>query len=203
MERIVSAVERAVGECRSLLDVGCGDNSPVGRFAARPGRSVGIDKFGPWLAESVTRGIHDEYVEMDVLAIGDRFAPEAFDVVLCCDLLEHLEKDDGERLLGLMEVAAADRVVVLTPNGFVPQGATWGNPHQVHRSGWSAGELRARGYTVIGLGGLALLRGERGPFAGALPASGRRSRGSPTTSSPAAPSSATTCSQSKDLRRRP
>jgi predicted TPR repeat methyltransferase len=162
MERIVHALERAVGEAQSLLDVGCGNNSPLGRFHERPEHSTGVDIHAPWIAESSAKGIHDEYLELDVLDIAERFAPGSFDVVLCCDLLEHLVKRDGGNLLDQMERVARSRVVVLTPNGFLPQGATWGNPYQVHRAGWSAAELRARGYRVTGLSGLAVLRGERG-----------------------------------------
>lgn len=162
VDKIVSALEQAVGDAQTVLDVGCGNNSPLGRFHVRSGPSVGVDIFGPWIAESAAKGIHDEYVEMSVLAIAEKFGRDSFDVVLCCDLLEHLDTRDGESLLEQMENVARSRVVVLTPNGFVPQGATWGNPHQVHRSGWSAHELRDRGYCVTGLGGLARLRGERG-----------------------------------------
>ena len=162
MDKIVRALEHAVGDAQTVLDVGCGNNSPLGRFRGRPGSSVGVDIFGRWIAESAAKGIHDEYVEMSVLAIAERFGTGSFDVVLCCDLLEHLDKRDGESLLTQMEEVARSRVVVLTPNGFVPQGATWGNPHQVHRSGWAAAEFREREYDVTGFGGLAHLRGERG-----------------------------------------
>ncbi|MBM2823980.1 MAG: hypothetical protein HW413_2726 [Thermoleophilia bacterium] len=162
MERIVHALEHAVGEAQSVLDVGCGNNSPLGRFQARPEHSTGVDIYAPWIAESSAKGIHDEYVQLNVLSIAERFASRSFDVVLCCDLLEHLTKQDGRNLLDQMERVARSRVVVLTPNGFLPQGATWGNPYQVHRAGWSAAELHACGYRVSGLSGLALLRGERG-----------------------------------------
>jgi SAM-dependent methyltransferase len=159
---LIRRLETAVGEAEAVLDVGCGGNSPLGRFARRPARSVGVDLYLPWLQESRRKGIHDDCVALDVLQIERRFGPSAFDVLLCCDLLEHLDKADGEELLRQMEQVASRRVVVLTPNGFLPQEATWGNPYQVHRAGWTATELRARGYQVAGLNGLALLRGERG-----------------------------------------
>ena len=162
MSALVKSLERAVGEADSVLDVGCGGNSPLGRFARRPRQSVGVDLYEPWLNESREKGIHDDYKALNVLQIERRFGPKAFDVALCCDLLEHLDKADGADLLGQMERVAKSRVVVLTPNGFLPQEPTWGNPYQEHRSGWTAGELRERGYRVTGLNGLALFRGERG-----------------------------------------
>ncbi len=61
-----------------------------------------------------------------------------------------------------MEKLASKRVIVFTPNGFVPQGEYDKNPWQVHVSGWTADEFRARGYRVIGIGGYKLLKGEYG-----------------------------------------
>ena len=44
------------------------------------------------------------------------------------------------------------------------QEALEGNPWQVHRSGWTPADLRRRGYTVRGVHGLRLLRGEEAQF---------------------------------------
>jgi hypothetical protein len=162
VQRIVSALEAAVGDAETLLDVGCGRNSPLGRFRRKPPRTVGVDLYPDWIAESRDKGIHDEYEVLDATTIGHRFGHGSFDVVLCCDLLEHLDREDGEKLLAQAEMVARHRVVILTPNGFVEQDATWGNPHQVHRSGWTAGEMQTRGYTVNGVNGLRWLRGSRG-----------------------------------------
>lgn len=158
----VGAVERAVGDAARLLDVGCGNNSPIGRFQRRVPHSVGVDKHTPWLEESRARGIHDDYLETDVLNIDREFGADAFEVVLACDLLEHLSEAHGTELLEKMEEVASERVVVLTPNGYVRQEATWGNPYQIHRSGWKPEAFEERGYTVSGLNGLKVFRGERG-----------------------------------------
>lgn len=159
---MIAALEIAVGQPDTLLDVGCGNNSPILRFQRRPGWSVGVDLYRPWLDESRRKRIHDDYVEADILKLGEQFQPGQFEVVLACDVLEHLTPADGATLLTLMEAIASQRVVVLTPNGFVPQDETWGNPFQVHRAGWTAEMLRARGFEVEGLNGLRWLRGERG-----------------------------------------
>ena len=47
-----------------------------------------------------------------------------------------------------------------TPNGFVQQGETNGNPWQAHRSGWSAARLRELGFRVHGVRGVRGIRGE-------------------------------------------
>jgi ubiquinone/menaquinone biosynthesis C-methylase UbiE len=159
---MIAALERAVGVPETLLDVGCGNNSPILRFGRRPTWSVGVDLYRPWLEESRTKGIHDEYVEANILEIDQRFEPGQFQVVLACDVLEHFAVADGASLLAQMATIASDRVVVLTPNGFVPQGETFGNPFEVHRSGWTPKMLQAHGFEVAGLNGVRWLRGELG-----------------------------------------
>jgi SAM-dependent methyltransferase len=153
-------LERALEGCDSVLDVGCGTDSPIGRLQRKPARAVGVDGHAPAIEASRRAGIHAEYHCMPVLDVGTRFAPHSFDAVLASDLIEHLEKPDGERLLDLMESLARRRVIVFTPNGFLPQGEVDGNPYQVHRSGWTVGEMRARGYRVFGINGWRPLRGE-------------------------------------------
>lgn len=158
----VQCVERAVGGAESILDVGCGGNSPIGRFDDRPRFSVGIDLFEPAIEESRLKRIHDEYRLMNVLDIHHEFEHRSFDVVLACDLLEHLEAEAGLLLLRKMEGIARRRVVILTPNGFLPQDERSNNPLQEHRSGWTPAQMRNLGYEVLGVNGLRFLRGELG-----------------------------------------
>jgi SAM-dependent methyltransferase len=151
-------MEEAVGDARTVLDVGCGTNSPLGRFRRRYERTVGVDLF-PAAADS---GIHDEYRLIDILELDQEFEENSFDAVLAFDVIEHLSSSDVGKLLGLMERIARRRIVVHTPNGFLPQDEYEGNPLQVHRSGWSADEMRGLGFRVFGSNGLRVLRGEEG-----------------------------------------
>ena len=151
-----------VGTCSSLLDLGCGYASPVRQFSRRLERTVGVDVFAPYIERSRTAGIHSEYHCGDVLGVETIFGPAAFDCVLAVDLIEHLEKPDGHRLLEVMERVARRKVIVFTPNGFVPQTGYDDNPFQAHRSGWEVAEMRKRGYRIWGVHGWRQLRGERG-----------------------------------------
>ena len=156
-------LEREIaGDCASLLDVGCGSNSPVRRFAPAIPVRVGVDSFAPALETSLQRGTHTEVRQMNILDIGTAFAPGSFDAVLASDVIEHLAKDEGHRLLAAMERIARHKVVVFTPSGFLRQAAYDGNPMQVHQSGWGADEMRAMGYRVIGVNGWKSFFGERG-----------------------------------------
>lgn len=58
---MIAALEAAVGRPGTLLDVGCGDNSPILRFSRRPAFSVGVDLCRPWIEESRRRGVLDPF----------------------------------------------------------------------------------------------------------------------------------------------
>jgi SAM-dependent methyltransferase len=148
-----------VGQCESVLDVGCGDRSPLARFRGRIPLMVGVDAHAPSLERSRALGIHDRYEQCDVTEIAARFPPRSFDAVVALDVIEHLEKPQGLRLLDALETVARKRVIVFTPNRFLPQGEREGNPWQVHRSGWTVEDFAARGYRVLGVNGWKPLRG--------------------------------------------
>jgi hypothetical protein len=147
-------LEREVVGCTTLLDVGCGKDSPIKHFSSRLTRTVGVDVFAPALEQSRGAQIHSEYHQMNVLDIGTAFGEGSFDCVLASDLVEHLDKTDGLRLLDMMERIARKKVIVFTPRGFLTQHEYEHNPWQEHRSGWEVDEMRARGYRVIGINGL-------------------------------------------------
>lgn len=154
-------LERAVGASESLLDVGCGADSPLRHLRRRPARLVGVDGHRPSLEASRRRGIHDEYFEISVLEIDRHFVAGSFDCVVALDLIEHLPKAEGLELIHKMATVSAGRVVLFTPNGFLPQGEYGDNPYQRHRSGWTVDEIRQLGFEVIGINGWKALRGER------------------------------------------
>ena len=144
----------------SLLDVGCGFNSPVQCLSRRPKRLVGVDAFEPAIKESRSRGIHDQYYVMNILDLSRHFEPRSFDCVLASDVIEHLTEPNASNLIEQMEVIAKAKVIIYTPNGFLPQGKEYDNPLQRHLSGWSAEQMKRMGYHVIGIEGLRFLRGE-------------------------------------------
>lgn len=82
--------------------------------------------------------------------------------MLASDVIEHVDQEAGEQLIRSMERIARSKVVIFTPNGFLPQRPYESNPFQEHLSGWTADEMRSRGYRVAGINGWRPLRGERG-----------------------------------------
>lgn len=143
----------------SLLDVGCGNNSPIKSFSAGL-YTVGVDIFERSIEESKAANIHNAYVVSNVLDIDRHFSEGQFDIVLACDVIEHLQKEDGWKLMERMEAIAKHKVIFYTPNGFLKQGDRYNNPWQVHLSGWTTEDFKSKGYRVTGINGMKRLRGE-------------------------------------------
>jgi len=162
MPTYVKELKKAILPCESLLDVGCGSNSPIKSFSHKF-KSTGADSFRPSIRESKKQGIHQRYYVMNVMDLDKKFRPNSFDIVLASDLIEHLKKEDGIRLIRMMEKIAKKKIIIMTPNGFMPQDEYDDNPHQLHKSGWFVKEMKKRGYLVNGMYGLKSLREKYNP----------------------------------------
>lgn len=136
---------------QSILDIGCGRGEPM-QFINRKGQflTVGADIFKPYLRECQRQGIHDSYVLCDIRSLP--FRNKSFDIVLCMQVLEHLEKEVGRKLIEAMEKIARQQVIISTPLGRSEQHPYDGNLYQEHRRIWSPAELRMLGYKVRGYG---------------------------------------------------
>lgn len=80
-------------------------------------------------------------------AVGFLKTHGLWDVVVAAELVEHLPKEEGHELLDLLKVNAGIAIVT-SPIGFHPQGKLYGNPHQVHLSGWTDEEMRKLGWAT-------------------------------------------------------
>lgn len=154
-----SLLARELRGMQLILDVGCGARSPIAKIP-KTFRAVGADIFKKSIERSRQARIHDEYIVGDVKKIGEKVAKKSFDAVIALDLIEHLSRKDGERLLKTMETIARKKVIVMTPNGFYRQEPYENNSYQIHKSGWLTRDFTKRGYTVYGIRGLKFLRGE-------------------------------------------
>lgn len=143
----------------SVLDVGCGSNSPLLRVR-KNFYSVGVDVFKPSVEKSRKAKIHNEYKIGNVLELDKLFKNKSFDAVIALDLIEHLEKKDGLRLLKKMESLAKKKIIILTPYGFTQQHPLDSNPYQLHKSGWYIKDFKKLGYKVYGMRGFKFIRGE-------------------------------------------
>jgi hypothetical protein len=120
---------------------------------------VGIDGYQPALDEAKRLNTQDELVHGDVGGLTRLFRPGQFDACIAMDVIEHLSKEDGLKLMADMELIARKKVIFFTPSGFLPQKHATDNDLQEHLSGWEADEMKRHGYDVIGMLGPKSMRG--------------------------------------------
>jgi hypothetical protein len=145
-------VRRVVGPIRHLVDMGPGLRpqtrmkaprvtlvEPYAGYAAVLRDAVKpLERFGYRVEEATAQA----YAEHPGCAGA---------VVVLCDMIEHLEKVDGQRLLATLQRTAA-AIVFYTPLGFMPQDTDpWGlggEEWQRHRSGWTPADVPGWWYLV-------------------------------------------------------
>lgn len=150
-------IRSALRDCREVLDVGCGPDSALSLLGFE--RLVGIEGYAPSVETAKKNHTHHEIVQGDVRRLGTQFQTGQFDACVALDLIEHLSKEDGRKLMQDMDKLARRKVVFLTPNGFLPQSHTEQADLQEHLSGWEVSEMRGYGYQVAGVLGPKRLRG--------------------------------------------
>lgn len=150
-------LQRELADCETVLDLGCGPESPVSR-CMNIKHSVGVEAFAPYFERAKANHTHNELLNEKIQNL--KFEPNAFDAVVMIEVIEHLADADAEDVLRLAEMWARKKVIVTSPNGFVAQKAVDDNPLQAHLSGWDLDRMKSRGFRSKGLLGLKVLRQE-------------------------------------------
>ena len=138
---------------KRVLDVGCGHG--IWGFLMQSERSgsesyvVGMDLFKPYLKHCKKYRVYDDLVLCHVSKFP--FRKRSFDLVLACDLIEHLSKHKGYYFLEEIEKTGI-KIILSTPNGFKKQKATDLPYTEAHKSAWRPSDFINRGYKVHGLG---------------------------------------------------
>lgn len=133
------AIRAFLGDPGRVLDVGPGIRPTCKRWLKSPAGWVGLEAFDTYV-DFVRR----KWPELDVVhhvCPPIPFDANTFDTVVLDDVIEHLEKSNGQDLFGEAMRVARRGVLVRTPNGFVRQDFDpWlmdGDYWQKHRSGWT------------------------------------------------------------------
>jgi len=151
-------LKKNFGDAKTVLELGAGEDSYI-NFEDRDFHITALDLHKPSIEKSKKQNNFNRYILGDAKEISTIFDRDSFDVVTSFDLIEHFEKNEGYKLLEDMAIVAKRKVIVYTPNGFVPQQATADNPFQEHKSGWTFQEMKKLGFEVYGVNGFKKLRG--------------------------------------------
>ena len=135
--------------CDRVLDVGAGIR-PMQWY--RPEQHLCMDPYQPYCDVLVEAG----YTTMCMTALEGltgmwRYGADRIDAIYLLDVIEHMPKGMGGRVLTLAMKLAQRQVVVYTPYGFKEQTEdVWemgGDQWQTHRSGWLPGDF-SQGWTT-------------------------------------------------------
>lgn len=136
---------------RTVLDLGCGNGqSFIGaNFPALVGVDIWKKKF--YMPEYDVVYIHD------IREINKLFPEKTYDVITCIDTIEHLEKEEGFKLIDDAERIALNKVIFFTPRKWSenkdhtenPEYWSYGNKHNYHKSHWTEKDFTDRGYEII------------------------------------------------------
>jgi len=133
------------------LDVGCGNGiyGYVIRVLKRPRLLVGCDISMSYLRVIKKHSIYDDVVCCDAAHLP--FRENAFEAILASQVIEHLPREKGLKMLSDLDPISKNIIIVSTPNGFMPQGPRDDEASMIHRSGWRVKDFKARSFIVHGI----------------------------------------------------
>lgn len=150
----ILSLRRMLADCRTILDLGCGASSPI-RYI--DGKTLGCDLNKSLIKSAIMNRTHDSFKIEDVTKINNFFKPKSFEAVVALDVIEHLPKMEGKKFIKTMESIASKKIIIFTPNGFLPNKL---EDLDEHLSGWTVEEMEAYGFRVFGMYGYKGLRCE-------------------------------------------
>lgn len=145
---------------KSLLEIGCkrGDLMKSGNFSKHNSFKVGLDVHSPYLREIKDQKIYDDLVVADGKELP--FKDNSFDSVIAIEIIEHMTREEGYKLMKEMERVAKIEVIISTTdingnkaleNLSEDQIRKIKNKAMIHRSLWTPRDFKRRGYSVWGV----------------------------------------------------
>lgn len=146
----------------SILDVGCGFGTMGVMFRAAtdirkseinheiyhswPTRIDAIEVF-EWYRTPVWQVYSNVYIGNALEKIDEL---EKYDTIYCGDMIEHLSKEDGFKLIDKMLEHTNQWVIIATPSPAPAQPSILGNSHEEHLSDWTEEDFKKYNYELIG-----------------------------------------------------
>jgi len=131
-KKLDRTITRMTCDCHSALEFGCcfGDRLAATCCSVK----IGVEVHLPYVQEAAKRYPHQIYVHANMLDVPAlRLLISGIDCVLLIDVIEHLERDDAERMILYAQDIARKRVLLFTPQGDMPQGD---DPHEMGADSW-------------------------------------------------------------------
>lgn len=142
--------------CTTILDIGCGSNSPIQHINSI---KTGVDADTKAIGIAKKNKTHTYFIRGDIKNLSRLLNNKRYDGIAALDVIEHMKKKDGYKLLKTLDKIARKKIVIVTPNGFVRQ-IQKDNALQEHLSGWTVNDFKKYGYSVKEALGSKFLRGE-------------------------------------------
>lgn len=151
-EDFLAAAERAIKKTEVVLDIGCGIR-PMNYFRAKLHLMVEPCKE----YSDILTYRHSGNKSVIIICTGalealSQLAENSVDSIFLLDVIEHLEKEDGRKVIIESERVAREQIVIFTPLGFMQQHMEsnqadgWGlsgGSFQEHLSGWEPQDFNA------------------------------------------------------------
>lgn len=145
---------------KTILDVGSGKGEFVKTINYNKLYIIdGVELFKPYIKLASKTDLFRKIFSKDITKLS--FNTESYDAVICNQVIEHLNKREGFKMIEKMEKYARKTILIGTPNGHWHQDEYDNNKLQEHRSHWEISDFKSLGYTVRGQG-LKLIYSEKG-----------------------------------------
>jgi 2-polyprenyl-3-methyl-5-hydroxy-6-metoxy-1,4-benzoquinol methylase len=136
----------------SILDIGIGfgkfgflarEYTDVwrGRYHEWKTRIDGIEIYEPYVTE-LQRMVYDNIYIGNAIEVMPRL--QKYDLIICAEMLEHMNEEDGFKLIALI-MEKSRFAFISTPKSALVQDAVNGNPYEMHVRQWEPEELKPFG----------------------------------------------------------
>ncbi len=147
---------------KTVLDVGCGRglNGCLlhGSRDLKDTKLLGIEINEKYIKSCMEHNTYDRIIKHRLPTIP--LKNKSVDLILCIEVIEHLNRSDGLKLLKGIDRVCRGRAIISTPNMFFK--TIEGEEEDEHKSLWTIKDFRSRGYRVYGIGvKIPLLWGDR------------------------------------------